>query len=93
LRTEDGKLCILDFGMALTTPTDLQYSLLEFIAHLTSENYDAIPQDLVNLKFLKQEKLQLFLDLGLLEPMFYFFKNAAKGGGSAKALDHIMDGE
>jgi len=91
MRTTDGKLCILDFGMTLETPEDLQYSLLEFIAHLTSENWDAIPQDLVNLQFLKQEKLELFLQLGVLEPMFYFFKQMASGGGGAKVRDRIME--
>lgn len=93
LRTDDGRLCILDFGMTLETPPDLQYSLLEFIAHLTSENYDAIPQDLVNLQFIKQDKLEFFMQLGLLEPMFHFFKNAAKGGGGAKVRDRILDGK
>ena len=34
LRTTDGKLCILDFGMCLEVPPDLQLSLLEFIANL-----------------------------------------------------------
>ena len=32
LRTTDGKLCILDWGMTLEVPRDLQYALLEFIA-------------------------------------------------------------
>lgn len=91
LRTDDGRLCILDFGMTIQAPEDLQYALLEFIAHLTSENYDAIPQDLVNLRFLKQDKLELFLQLGVLEPMFYFFKQAANGGGTSKIRDRIME--
>lgn len=86
-------MCILDFGMTIDTPEDLQYSLLEFIAHLTSENYDSIPQDLVNLKFIKQDKLELIMELGLLDPMFYFFKQAAHGGGGSKVKDRIMDGE
>jgi predicted unusual protein kinase regulating ubiquinone biosynthesis (AarF/ABC1/UbiB family) len=34
LRTTDGKLCILDWGMTLDVPSDLQYALLEFIAHI-----------------------------------------------------------
>ena len=34
LRTPDGKLCILDFGMTLEVPSNLQLSLLEFIANL-----------------------------------------------------------
>lgn len=93
LRTDDGKLCILDFGMTIQTPEDLQYALLEFIAHLTSGNYDALPQDLVHLHFIKQEKLQLILDLGVLEPMIYFFKQAANGGGTSKIRDRVMDGK
>ena len=37
LRCDDGKLCILDFGMTLPVESSLQYSLLEFVAHLTAE--------------------------------------------------------
>ena len=51
LRTTDGKLCILDWGMTLGVPSGLQYGLLEFIAHINTEDYDAIPQDFVNLGF------------------------------------------
>merc|ERR1712185_385823 len=51
LRTADGKLCILDFGMTLDVPTDLQLSLLEFISNLSAENYEDVPDDLVNLGF------------------------------------------
>ena len=42
LRTTDGKLCILDWGMTLEVPSNLQYALLEFIAHLNVEDYDAV---------------------------------------------------
>merc|ERR1719181_203092 len=51
LRTSDGRLCILDWGMTLEVPSELQYALLEFIAHINTEDYDAIPQDFVNLGF------------------------------------------
>ena len=47
LRTPDGKLCILDWGMVLDVPNDLQLSLLEFIADLNAENYEDVPLDLV----------------------------------------------
>ena len=44
LRTTDGQLCILDFGMCLEVPSDLQLSLLEFIANLQAEtNTDPHP--------------------------------------------------
>ena len=32
-------------------PNELQYALLEFIAHLNVEDYEAIPQDFINLGF------------------------------------------
>ncbi|KAL3803102.1 hypothetical protein ACHAW5_001966 [Stephanodiscus triporus] len=48
---DTGKLCILDWGMTLAVPDDLQYALLEFIAHINSEDYDSIPQDFINLGF------------------------------------------
>jgi predicted unusual protein kinase regulating ubiquinone biosynthesis (AarF/ABC1/UbiB family) len=35
-----GRLCILDWGMVIRVPQDLQLSLLEFIANLSAENYE-----------------------------------------------------
>ena len=57
LRTPDGQLVILDFGMVLDVPSDLQLSLLEFIANLSGENYERVPDDLVNLGFVPADKI------------------------------------
>ncbi|EGB05954.1 hypothetical protein AURANDRAFT_10394, partial [Aureococcus anophagefferens] len=51
LRTKDGRLCILDFGMCLEVRSDLQLSLLEFIADLSADEYERVPDDLVKLGF------------------------------------------
>jgi len=91
LRTTDGKLCILDFGMTLETPTDLQYSLLEFIAHLTAEDFESVPNDLVKLGFLKKEKLDLLVKTGALEPLYYFLRQANQGGGGSKVRERIYE--
>jgi len=91
LRTEDGKLCILDFGMTLDVPSTLQYSLLEFISHLTSENYDDVPKDLINLQFLKEEKADLLIKTGALEPLYYFLRQANEGGGGSKVRERIYE--
>lgn len=92
LRTEDGKLCILDFGMTLETPPSLQYSLLEFIAHLTAENYDKVPQDLINLQFLREgEQADLIIKSGALEPLYYFLRQANQGGGGSKVRERIYE--
>ena len=91
IRREDGKLVILDFGMVLDTPPTLQYSLLEFIAHLTAENFEQVPQDLINLQFLKEEKADVIVKSGALEPLYYFLKQANQGGGGSKVRERIYE--
>lgn len=91
LRTTDGRLCILDFGMTLNIENDLQYSLLSFVAHLTSEDYDKLPEDLVALGFLRPEKLDFVRRSGILEPLKYFLKQANEGGGATGVRDRIFE--
>lgn len=43
LRTPDGKLCILDWGMVTVIPENLQLTLIEHMAHLTSRDYAEVP--------------------------------------------------
>merc|ERR1740130_1909124 len=84
LRTTDGRLCILDWGMTLQVPSDLQYALLEFIAHINTEDYDQIPQDFVNLGFAPEgvtaEKLEAS---GITEGVAFAFRQLSAGGGPA----------
>lgn len=90
LVTPEGKLFILDFGMTLDIDPSLQYSLLEFVAHLTSNDYDKIADDFVALGFLKEEKLDFVKRSGLLEPLKYFFKQASEGGGAKQVRARIF---
>jgi hypothetical protein len=90
LRTKDGQLVILDFGMTLDVPADLQYSLLLFVAHLTAEKYDDLPKDLVKLGFLKPNKLEFAERSGALEPLKYFLKQAGRGGGASGVRERIF---
>ena len=90
LRTKDGRLCILDFGMTLDVDPTLQYSLLEYIAHCTSDNYEKVPEDLVNMGFLKPERLEYAKRSGVLEPLVYFLRQAGKGGGADKVRDRVL---
>jgi hypothetical protein len=91
IRTRDGRLCILDFGMTLDIDPDLQYSLLKYVAHLTSESYDELPEDLVALGFLKAEKLDFARRSGVLEPLKYFLSQAGRGGGAKQVRERIFD--
>ena len=71
MRTKDGKLCILDWGMTLQVPKDLQYSLLEFISHMNSENYDEIPEDFIKLGFSPPDKLEKLRNSGLVDGLYH----------------------
>jgi predicted unusual protein kinase regulating ubiquinone biosynthesis (AarF/ABC1/UbiB family) len=62
LRTTDGRLCVLDWGMTLEVPKDLQYGLLDFIAHINAEDFESLPQDFVNLGFTPSDKLDQVRD-------------------------------
>lgn len=90
LRTTDGRLCILDWGMTLDVPKDLQYALLEFIAHINVEDYDAIPQDFINLGFsppdVTAERLQ---SSGITEGLSFTFRQLAAGGGPTKIQERV----
>ena len=92
MRTTDGRLCILDFGMTLEIDPDLQYSLLEYLAHLTSDDFERLPEDLVNMGFLKADKLEYAKRSGFLEPLVYFLREAGKGGGAKGVRERVLAG-
>ena len=64
--------------------------MLEFVAHLTAEDYDRVPEDLVKLGFLKAERLETVKASGFLEPLTYILKQAGKGGGGDKVRERIF---
>jgi predicted unusual protein kinase regulating ubiquinone biosynthesis (AarF/ABC1/UbiB family) len=80
----------IDFGMTLETEETLQFSLLEFVAHLTGEDYNRVPEDLVKLGFLKAERLDTVRASGFLEPLTFMLKQAGQGGGADKVRDRIF---
>lgn len=91
LRTTDGKLCILDWGMTLELPKDLQYSLLEFIAHVNSNNFDALPQDFVNLGATPAEKIDKVRDAGITDGFAFAMRQLSQGGGPKKIQERVRD--
>jgi len=92
LRTTDGKLCILDWGMTLAVPNDLQYALLEFIAHINTEDYDSIPQDFINLGFSPADvSLERLQSSGITEGLSFAFRQLSQGGGPAKIQERVKE--
>ncbi|ABO97192.1 predicted protein, partial [Ostreococcus lucimarinus CCE9901] len=55
LRTNDGKLCILDWGLVTPVSKDLSAAILRFIAHLVSKDFEAVPGDLDAMGFIPSE--------------------------------------
>ena len=84
LRTSDGKLCILDWGMTIGVPEDLQYSLIEFIAHVNAEDYEAMPLDFVRLGFTPEAQLERVRASNLTEGLSFVLRQLSQGGGGKK---------
>jgi len=89
LRTEDGRLCILDWGMTLTLPQDLQYSLLEFIAHCNSENFGHLAEDFVKLGATPPDKVEEVRASGIPEGFAFIMKQLSAGGGPSQITDRL----
>ena len=48
MRTTDGKLAILDFGLMTEVTDNQKYGMVEAIAHLINRDYSEIGQDFIN---------------------------------------------
>jgi len=79
LRTPDGKLCILDWGMVTRLDPDLQITLIEHMAHLTSRDYAEIPRDLLLLGFIPESKADLIEDSGIVEVLASIYSSWTDG--------------
>eukprot|EP00887_Chlorella_sp_A99_P006706 scaffold3.g6706.t1 len=50
IRTPDGRLAILDFGLMTEIDDDIKYGMIDAISHLIHRDYEAIGQDFVALQ-------------------------------------------
>ena len=62
---------------------DLQVTLIEHMAHLTSADYDEIPRDLLLLGFIPESKKDLIKDSGIVQVLADIYGAWTKGGGAA----------
>jgi len=93
LRTADGKLCILDWGLVAGVESERQYSLVDYIAHLVSEDYDAITGDLVALGFVPKGREAEIREAGVVSVLASVLKQLAGGGGAKKINVEGLAGE
>ncbi|XP_008796415.2 uncharacterized protein sll0005 [Phoenix dactylifera] len=78
IRTPDGKLAILDFGLVTRLTDDKKYGMIEAIAHLIHRDYGAIVKDFVKLDFIPDG---VNLD-PILPVLAKVFDQALEGGGA-----------
>ncbi|CAN0455572.1 unnamed protein product, partial [Discosporangium mesarthrocarpum] len=55
IRTLEGKLAILDFGLMTQITDDQKYGMIEAISHLVHRDYNGIGDDFKRLDFIPQE--------------------------------------
>lgn len=82
LRTPDGRLVILDFGLMTRITDDQKYGMIEAIAHLIHRDYDQIGNDFVNLDFIPRGT-----DTTPIIPALARVFEAALAGGGAKSIN------
>lgn len=75
--------------MTLQVPPDLQYSLLEFIAHINTNDLNKIPYDFVNLGFTPADKVQRVASSGVTDGLAFMLRQLSEGGGPAKIRDRV----
>jgi predicted unusual protein kinase regulating ubiquinone biosynthesis (AarF/ABC1/UbiB family) len=85
LRTPDGRLCILDWGLVTQVEPRLRTKLVEHVAHLVAGDYEAIPQDLVDLSFVPSGAEKEVNEAGVVDLLTDVYSTWA-GGGGAKAV-------
>ena len=82
IRTPDGRLAILDFGLMTQVSNDIKYGMIEAISHLIHRDYEAIVQDFVTLEFIPEG-----VDLSPILPVLAKVFDQALEGGGAKNIN------
>lgn len=82
MRTTDGKLAILDFGLMTEVTDNQKYGMIEAIAHLLNRDYTEIGTDFINLDFIPEGT-----DTAPIVPALTKVFDAALAGGGAKSIN------
>jgi len=82
IRTPDGRLCLLDFGLMTEVTDDQKYGMIEAIAHLIHRDYSQIGEDFKKLDFIPKD-----VDVDPIVPALTRVFDAALEGGGAKSIN------
>lgn len=82
LRTPDGKLCVLDFGLMTEITQDQQYALIEYISHLVNNDFERVAEDLVVLGFVPPELVDPEKTAAVVPQLSRVLGQLTQGGGA-----------
>merc|ERR1719162_1783351 len=82
LRTPEGQLVILDFGLMTEVTDDQKYGMIEAIAHLINRDYSLIGEDFKNMDFIPRGT-----DTAPIVPALSKVFDVALAGGGAKSIN------
>ena len=90
---EDGRLCILDYGMMTTIEAEQRVAFIEYIAHLSARDYDKTLGDLVNLGFVPPELANDPANREIVVPVLAETLETlyGSGGSATKKLDKLNE--
>ena len=89
----DGRLAILDYGMMTEIGEEQRIAFVEYIAHLSSREYDKTLDDLVNLGFIPKELAQDEKNKNIVVPVLAEMLETlyGSGGGATKKVAALQD--
>lgn len=90
LRTTDGKLCILDFGLMSEMEDYQKYGMIGSITHLVKKDYYKVVEDFDYLGFLPEDRPPLETYVPTFQAIF---DQALKGGGAKSINFNEMSNE
>eukprot|EP00850_Spirogloea_muscicola_P000970 SM000003S11215 [mRNA] locus=s3:1611199:1615417:+ [translate_table: standard] len=82
LRTPEGKLCVLDFGLMTEVTEDQRYALITYISHLVNSDFARVAEDLVILGFVPPELVDPNKTAAVVPALSKVLGQLIQGGGA-----------
>lgn len=88
IRTPEGKICIIDFGLMTEISRKERDALVEYIANLTTANWKGVARSFKELGFIDASAPDP-VELGIDKPLGEIFSQIVKGGGARALRERI----
>ncbi|GMH38694.1 hypothetical protein BSKO_06578 [Bryopsis sp. KO-2023] len=88
IRTPEGKICIIDYGLMTTITKEQRDNLVDYIAKLTTQDWEGVAYALQGLGFIPKGAPDP-VESGLVEPLGFVFSQLVKGGGARDMAKRI----